>query len=136
MEQAMVCFRLGEIRRVTDAPREHTICDLVSLRTHLTEYSMGPPQGLCLVAPEGDSLTIGIGGSLAFVEFIQASGDPQYLAARGDSDSWHEYVEYDVGGTLNPVPLALCIPVEKAIEIAVHFFLHVRIPKDVEWVHT
>jgi hypothetical protein len=126
-------FVLGEILRVGDAPREYEICSATSLRELLAGYSASR-QMLFFQAPGGDCLTIGLSHSLAFVEFNQASGMPPYLAARGDSESWHEYMEFIAGDTPTEIPLAICIPTQTAIEIAVHFFIHGRIPEDVEWV--
>ncbi len=109
------------------------ICKVDDLQNWLVRYSEGQPQMIFLQAPSGDGLTIGVGGPLAYIEYTQASGDPPYLAAQGDSNSWDDVVEFDAGGTATEIPLAFCIPIQKAITIATHFFTHRSIPGDVEW---
>jgi hypothetical protein len=136
MEEPMDCFKLGEMRTVGDPPCEYDICSVANLRERLTDYALGPPLMLYFVDPTGDDLTIGIGNLMACVLYTQASGDPPYLMARGDSDAWREYMEFLCGDTPTPIRLALCMPAEKAIAIAVHFFVHRRIPDNIEWVET
>lgn len=130
----MECFRLGEMKHYSYKSQERSVCSKTFLVDCLLRYSEGEPQMIFLQAPKGDDLTIGIGGPLAYIQYTQASGDPPYLAARGESSSWHEFLEFDAGGTATEIPIALCIPLERAIEIAVCFFEHGHIPDDIEWV--
>jgi hypothetical protein len=78
----MKCFVLQEMKHYTIESIELKICNAEDLQMWLARYSKGESQVISLRSPSGESMTIGVGGPLAFVEFVQASKDPPYLVAQ------------------------------------------------------
>jgi hypothetical protein len=100
-----------------------------------------------LVAPNGDTLSIGIAGPLdgdnpgldqrlACVEFNQASQDPPYLAVVGDPSLAAEnggVVVFRFEGQWTEVLRRNCVPVDVMLQIAKHFFLTGTLPDWIDW---
>jgi len=103
------------------------------LRNVLGALQGSEPQFVDLIAPSGDWLTIGIGGSLACVMHTQASGRPPYLIAIRDMEDQEDFVEFDAGGTPTPIPAYQCLPYDEMVNIAIYFFNNGNIPQNVEW---
>ncbi|MCY4079402.1 MAG: Imm1 family immunity protein [Caldilineaceae bacterium] len=70
------------------------------------------------------------------IMFMDKSLDPPYNMLLEDPDAPDEDFEFDVGGTPTPIALKYCIPIEKVIDLARHFFLFGRFPEGIEWEET
>jgi hypothetical protein len=100
-----------------------------------------------LVAPNGDTLSIGIASPLdgdnpgldqplACVEFNQASQDPPYLVPIGDptlTEGDGGVVVFRFEGQWTEVLRRNCVPVDVMLQIAKHFFLTGTLPDWIDW---
>jgi Immunity protein Imm1 len=103
----------------------------------IPERASSPNAIATLVAPNGDTLSIGIASPLdgdnpgldqplACVEFNRASQDPPYLVPVGDPTLTAEdggVVVFRFEGQWTEVPRRNCVPVDVMLQIAKHFFL-------------
>ena len=103
------------------------------LRDVLNGFREPRPRIVHLVSPEGNLLTIGVGGEHASVGFTEASGDPPYLMARGTSDDYDTDVEFSLGGTPTPIAMAYILPFDKMVAIAEEFLSTGKLPAVIEW---
>lgn len=120
-------------REPRTAAEELVISTEQDLREALKRFQQHDPGFVDLCSPAGDCLSIGVGGPLACLMFIRASGDPPYLWALGNSDDREHTIEFSRGGTPTPISLYRCLPFENALEIAVYYFQHERLPESVQW---
>ncbi len=81
------------------------------------------------------SLTLGVGKSYGFAEFINQNSETPYLITYNKNlDAEEEsYIDFDSGGTPTPIPLRYCLPISTIIEIANFFFVNKSLPKNVVW---
>ena len=117
-----------------------------ALRT-IPEKAASPNAIVTLVAPNGDTLSVGIAGRgdhdnpdlrqhLATVEFNQASQDPPYLVVVGDPTLTFEnggVVVFRFEGQWTEILQRNCVPVDVMIEVAKHFFHAGRLPEWITW---
>jgi Immunity protein Imm1 len=113
----------------------------------IPEAASSPNAIATLVAPNGDTLSIGIASRLdgdnpgldrplACVEFNQASQDPPYLVPVGDPTPAAEHgnaVVIRFEGQWTEVPRRNCLPVDVMLQIVKHFFLTGTLPDWIDW---
>jgi hypothetical protein len=99
----------------------------------LNQLQKGNARVVSLISPEGDCLAIGIGNPYACVMYMNKSGAPPYLWAIGGIERPGEYIEFDVEGTPTPIPMHRCLPFDKVIDIAAHYFKNEKLPEYVAW---
>jgi hypothetical protein len=78
-------------------------------------------------------LTLGIGQYLGFVQYMASNGDPPYLVAIDRTIKDHDFYDFDMAGTPTSIPSIYCLPFTNVKDIAVYFFVHGHLPKEVEW---
>ena len=83
-----------------------------------------------------NKLMIGVDEFHGCIMFVDKSGDSPYNMILEDPDAPDEDFEFDVGGTATPISLRYCIPIEKVIDLVIHFFLYGRFPEGIEWEKT
>ncbi len=115
---------------------ETQIVDAQHLERELSNLAAGSPTFVELIAPNGDLLNIGIGGSRGSVTFatqlMVEEGRTLDVVGTGEEDE-DEYVYFDVGGTATPVAVGSLIDVSDVIQIAKHFLATGDIPRTYEW---
>jgi Immunity protein Imm1 len=113
----------------------------------IPERASSPNAIATLVAPNGDTLSIGIASPLdgdnpgldrplACVEFNQASQDPPYLVVIGDPSLTAEdggVVVFRFEGQWTEVLRRNCVTVDVMLQIAKHFFLTGTLPDWIDW---
>jgi Immunity protein Imm1 len=107
------------------------------LRAELNRYRLRQPASIVeLVSPGGETLQIGLGGSLSGMRWLQGSGDPanrqlrMSLADRTYSDHGVEFRYQGSDTGFRPKHL---IPAEKAIDAAVEYFQTGKLPAWLKW---
>jgi len=94
----------------------------------------GTNQIITLHSAESGDLTLGIGKPYGFVEYMDNTQKHPFLIATDHSvERAAEYYEFDSGGTATPIPAGNCIMMDRVFDIAIYFFTHSKIPKDVNW---
>ncbi len=93
------------------------------------------PRVVIIEMHQAGIFTLGIGSPYGFVQFTQ-NGEPPYLIASTDNDkpTQMDEIEFDSGGTPTPIPINLCIPYEKVVDIMVYFFNNKNKPSFIKWV--
>ena len=115
---------------------------------NLPQTAYTPNTIVDLVSPKGDTLSIGIAGPsdkdnpglsqpLACLNFVDASRNPPYLAVVGDPTLTFELggvvvFRYEEG-TWTEILRRNCVPVEKVLEVAKHFFESGSLPDWITW---
>jgi hypothetical protein len=113
----------------------------------IPERASSPNAIATLVAPNGDTLSIGIASPrdgdnpgldrpVACVEFNRASQDPPYLAVVGDPSLTAEdmgVVVFRFEGQWTEILRRNCVPVDVMLQIAKHFFLTGTLPDWIDW---
>ena len=109
---------------------------------------VSPPNAIAtLVAPNSDTLSIGIAGprdgdnlgldqALASVEFNRASMDPPYLVVVGDSSLTFEnggVVVFRFAGEWTEILRRNCVPVERMLDIVKYFVDEMALPEWIKW---
>jgi len=86
-----------------------------------------------VVAPNGDSLAIGLGRNESLLSWVQSSGDPPYYNSMGD-EAESGAVSFYFGGTWSEFPRSDVVSIEVARE-AVRDFFHSggRLSDKVRW---
>jgi Immunity protein Imm1 len=121
--------------------------DIESALLAIPERASAPNAIATLVAPNGDTLSIGIASPLdgdnpgldqplACVEFNQASQEPPYLVVVGDSSLTAEnggVVVFRFEGQWTEVLRRNCVPVDVMLQITRHFFLTGAVPDWIDW---
>lgn len=133
----MTKFELIENYEPIDSPnklKKDLIETKQDLRIAFENLRTKEPRLVDLIASDGHSLTIGVGGKYICIMYTTASGNPPYLSAINEIDDTEDFVEFVCGGTPTPIPLSHCFPFEKGIEIIEYFFLTGDLSKKVEWV--
>ena len=121
--------------------------DIESALLAIPKRASSPNAIVTLVAPNGDTLSIGIASPLdgdnpgleeplACVEFNQASQEPPYLVVVGDPSLTAEnggVVVFRFEGQWTEVLRRNCVPVDVMLQIAKHFFLTGTLPDWIDW---
>jgi hypothetical protein len=106
-----------------------------------------PNEIATLVAPSGETLSIGIAGpddrenpglqeQLATIEYNDASQNPPYLVVVGDPTLTHEnggVLVFRFQGQWTEILRRNCISMELMTQIVQHFFLHGTLPDWISW---
>ena len=107
------------------------------LSTFLSECKKFGQVILNLVSVDFGNLTIGIGHIYGFVEYINAKAEPPYLLAKQKNDEGDqiddEYIEFNAGGTVTPIPNNLCIPMNLVERVTLYFYKKKELPTFVDW---
>lgn len=83
---------------------------------------------------EGDRLTLGVEGALAFIQYAKFNtGTTKVLFASTGHDTGEQAVEFNVGNTPTEMPLRLCIPAGLMLRIAEFYFKRRQLPDWVQW---
>jgi hypothetical protein len=119
-----------ELPRITIGSEEQ-------LRDELLSYCQRKPASIIeLVSPEGDILHMGLGREFSGVQWIR---EPLNLAKRQMKIAVADRVYTEVGvefrfqGSVSGFRPKYVIPVEKAIDAAVHFFKMGQLPDWLQW---
>ena len=124
--------------KLIDSRRKETIIeDVKELQVHLMAMRDLKPQIALLEIPDFGILTIGIGPYYGFVEVMKISGEPPYLLAMESEPEPKqieaEFLEFDSGGTLTPIPTNRCVPTELVIRIASDILENKELPEYAKW---
>jgi hypothetical protein len=80
------------------------------------------------------NLTVGIGKTLGFVEYMNADREPPYIIAtknvQGKSD---QYIDFDSNGTQTPIADKFCLPISEIFDIVTFIIENSVLPKNVDW---
>lgn len=107
------------------------------LKDILAEYQSLEEVVIILDSSEHGSLTIGVGKTYGFVEFIKPDAIPPYLIATNIDKrtlTSKEILTFNSGGTDTPIPQNLCISMDFVGKIALEFYKHKNLPTFVDWV--
>ena len=113
----------------------------------IPERASSPNAIATLVAPDGETLSVGIAGPadgdnpgldrpLACVEYNRASQDPPYLVPVGDPSLSADHggvAVFRFEGQWTEVLRRNCVPVDVMLQIARHFFLTGTLPDWIDW---
>lgn len=118
--------------------KEKTINSEAELISELTAPHCGEQVVVILYSENNDSLSVGVGRELGFVQHSDEGRTPPYLLARRpDTEVTQtdlDFVEFSQGGTLTPIPRNLCIPMSIVRDICVHYFNSGDLPEWVDWI--
>src|SRR4051794_8991107 len=83
-----------------------------------------------------DTLSFIVSGNFCLVRFMKASLEPPYCSASTGNrvQQLNQYFDFNVGGTLTPVPVDRAIPIELAIRIAKQFYIDGSLLHSVIWI--
>ena len=144
-------MRLAESWTLLDTDRELAVADTWEGLEAALLASPGradaPNAIVTLVAPGGDTLSVGIAGPadgenpgltqpLASVEYNRASQDPPYLVVVGDASLTYEHGGVAVfrdAGQWTEVLRRNCVPVDVMLRIAGFFFETGALPSWIAW---
>lgn len=88
-----------------------------------------------LSSPSGDTLSIGMSGGLACLNFMDSTGDPPYLTAVGNAalspEDGVQVFRYE--GQWTEIPTRNCVPLDTAIRVAREFYRTGELPDFLEW---
>ena len=108
-----------------------------SLLEALTELRQQEyPKSINIFSPNGDILTVALGGRFGFVQHEDAgSPTPRYQMAVETSllPGRGIYKEVDAGGTPTPIPDYACLPAQRVVEIVLAYARTLRLPSTVGW---
>ncbi len=92
------------------------------------------PQIAVLDIPGFGILTFGVSKEIGFVEYMPKNLEPPYLYANRELLGFTgNFIEFDSGGTITPVPENQCIPINLVIKIIVDAFEKRKLPDFIDW---
>jgi hypothetical protein len=103
------------------------------LRRELERFRQRSPSMVHLVSPQGETLAVGLGGEVAGLRWMKEPLANNFRMAIAREVVSPHGMEFRYQGTDNGFRPRNLLPADEAVEAAVFFFLHHRLPESVAW---
>lgn len=125
---------MWRVQWAEDKTRETlTIQELDALLAELARGRAGQRGMLVNIeSPNGDVLTVGVGGDVSVVSYMRQNGKPPYVTTVGDPEA-EGIVVFDYLGQWTEIPKRNTITFERAREILRRFLWDGTLDPNVEW---